>query len=161
MTEEQWRIIQELKGYKISPVRTSRLNFLSSSFHRTRSIPARKGIARDLQNLVARKISELTGLQCGKDQDIQGREMGQPGTDIRLSETARKLFPFSVECKSGSMNLQAAIRQAKANMVYGYANWLVVYNNPHRRRESRQEPVVILDLDLFFSLLGVVKNGEV
>lgn len=158
MTEEQWQLIQQLKGHEIKLAKTSRLNFLSKLFHKTRSISTRKGIARDLQNLVAQKISELTGLKCGKDQDIQGREMGQSGTDVRLSEAARSLFPFSVECKSGTINVKAAVKQAKANMAgYNINNWLVVYNDPHLRKESKQEAIAMVDLDLFFDLMRTWK----
>ena len=162
MTDEQWRLIELLKGYEIKPSKTSRLNFLSKVFHKTRSVSARKGIARDLQNLVARKVSELTGLKYGKDEDIQGREMGQSGTDVKLSEAARSLFPFSVECKSGMINVKAAVRQAKANMAgYGVDNWLVVYNDPHRRMMNRLEAVAIIDLDLFFDLMRAWKYFKV
>src|SRR5574343_1078574 len=158
ITDEQCNITQQLKGHEIKPAKTSRLNFLSKLFHTPRGISSRKGIARDLQNLVAKKISELTGLECGKDKDIQGREMGQSGTDVRLSEAARSLFPFSVECKSGTINVKAAVKQAKANMAgYNINNWLVVYNDPHLRKESKQEAIAMVDLDLFFDLMRTWK----
>src|SRR5574343_5383 len=159
ITDEQCNITQQLKGHEIKPAKTSRLNFLSKLFHTPRGISSRKGIARDLQNLVAKKISELTGLECGKDKDIQGREMGQSGTDVRLSEAARSLFPFSVEGKSGTINVKAAVKQAKANMA-GYDDWLVVYNDPHPWSERRQEAVVIIRLDLFFDLMKSMKRLE-
>src|SRR5574343_262267 len=158
ITDEQCNIIQQLKGHEIKPAKTSRLNFLSKLFHKTRSISSRKGIARDLQNIVAKKISELTGLECGKNKDIQGREMGQSGTDVRLSQASRSLFPFAVECKSGSINVKSAVKQAKANMAgYNINNWLVVYNDPHLRKESKQEAIAMVDLDLFFDLMRTWK----
>ena len=46
-------------------------------------VSSAKAKARILQNWVAQKISEITGIACGKDCQIEGREMGQQGTAVQ------------------------------------------------------------------------------
>lgn len=65
------------------------------------SVKSRKAKARRLQQWVAQKISDITGIECGKDEDIESREMGQSGVDIKLRGDAKYMFPFSVECFNG------------------------------------------------------------
>jgi hypothetical protein len=60
---------------------------------------SRKAKGRILQNLVKDKIQKLFPV-LGKD-DIRTSLMSEPGADIKLiSLTARKLFPYDVECKN-------------------------------------------------------------
>jgi hypothetical protein len=112
------------------------------------SIASRKAKARELQKSVALKISELTGIKCGKDELIESREMGQAGTDIKLIGEAKIKFPFAVECKrQEKFNLHEAVKQAKANQDKG-TDWLVV------SRRSNEDAIVSMDLDAFFRLLA-------
>jgi hypothetical protein len=112
------------------------------------SIASRKAKARELQKLVAQKISDLTGIKCGKDELIESREMGQAGTDIKLIGEAKIKFPFAVECKrQEKFNLHEAVKQAKANQDKG-TDWLVV------SRRSNENAIVSMDLDAFFRLLA-------
>lgn len=114
------------------------------------SIASRKAKARELQKYVASKISEITGIPCGKDELIESREMGQAGSDVKLIGEAQKLFPFAVECKrTEKLDLFGAIRQAKTNMKKG-VDWIVV----HRR--SQEEAFVTLDADVFFEIIGEI-----
>ena len=57
-----------------------------------------KAKGRALQNLVRDRILEVFP-QLEKD-DVQCAIMGQSGIDIKLSPAARKLFPYSIECKN-------------------------------------------------------------
>lgn len=110
------------------------------------SIAARKQKARELQQAVCRRISNLIGLPWGKDKPIESRPMGQTGVDVRLDAEALKLFPFSIECKrQEAWDVQGWIRHAKENQIPG-TDWLLV------AKRSRQDPVVIMDLDAFFRL---------
>ena len=110
------------------------------------SIASRKAKARELQKLVAQKISDLTGIPCGKDELIESREMGQAGTDIKLIGEAKKKFPFAIECKrQEKFNLHDAVKQAKANQEKGM-DWLVI------SRRSNEDAIVSMDLDAFFKL---------
>ena len=111
------------------------------------SIAARKSKARVLQKWIAEKVSELTGFDCGKDNDIESRPMGQSGCDVRLSADVRKKFPFSVEAKnSESWDLPAAIRQAQSNL-YDETEWLVFL------KKNNVDPIAILDAEIFFQIL--------
>jgi len=103
-----------------------------------------------LQKLTAQKISDITGIECGKDCDIESRPMGQSGTDVILRGEAKKLFPFSVECKAQeSWSIPAWIKQAQANEMVG-TDWLLV------AKRSREKPVIIMDMDTFFGLMKAV-----
>lgn len=112
------------------------------------SISSRKAKARELQKYVAQKISDITGIPCGKDELIESREMGQAGSDVKLIGDAQKLFPFAVECKrTEKLDLFGAIRQAKENTKEGI-DWLVI----HRR--SKEDALVTMKADVFFELYG-------
>lgn len=48
--------------------------------------------------------------------DIRSTSMGAAGEDIQFSPAARKIFPYSVECKNvEKLNIWSAISQAKEN----------------------------------------------
>jgi hypothetical protein len=118
------------------------------------SVQAAKSKGRNLQKLVAKKISELLNEPFGPDEDIASRPMGQSGCDIRLSPRVRKLFPYSVECKCQErFNVVIALKQAMDNNMEG-TEWLLVYT------KNRFPVVVSLDIDHFFSLLKRIKNLE-
>ena len=118
------------------------------------SVQAAKSKGRNLQKLVAKKISELLNEPYGPDEDIASRPMGQSGCDIRLSPRIRKLFPYSVECKCQErFNVVIALKQAMENNMEG-TEWLLVYT------KNRFPVVVSLDIDHFFSLLKRIKNLE-
>jgi len=114
-----------------------------------------KAKGRFLQQWACRKISGLLDIPWGKDELIASREAAQSGTDVRLIGEAQERFPFSVECKwQETWNLPAWIRQAKDNQKEG-TNWLIIC------KKSRQDPVVVMDADLFFDILmkkGADKN---
>jgi hypothetical protein len=60
---------------------------------------SRKAKGRYLQNIVRDKIIELYPVLT-KD-DIRCSMMSENGADVKLiSHTARKLFPYSIECKN-------------------------------------------------------------
>ncbi len=110
------------------------------------SIASRKAKARELQKYVAQKISDITGIPCGKDELIESREMGQAGSDVKLIGEAKKKFPFSVECKrQEKFNLHDAVRQSKANQMEG-TDWIVI------SRRSNEEAILTMDADKFFKL---------
>lgn len=116
-----------------------------------------KAKGRDLQNWVCQKISELIGLPWGKDEHIAPREMGQSGTDVRLIGEAKSLFPFSVECKNQkAWNMKQFIEQARSNCLEG-TDWLLICKRTSRTQSERINPVVVMDADAFFNLLGRLK----
>ena len=68
-----------------------------------------KGFQNDLTNSIRIKFDL-------PDADVMSNGMGQPGMDIQLSDRARKVFPFAIECKrQESLNIWQALKQAEAN----------------------------------------------
>jgi len=109
-------------------------------------VSSAKSKGRNLQHYAERKISEITGIPCGKDELVQSREMGQSGTDVKLVGIAKKMFPFSVECKcQESWSVPAWIEQAKKNQLPD-TDWLLFM------KRSRGKEVVVMDADAFFNL---------
>jgi hypothetical protein len=105
-----------------------------------------KGKARRLQNWVAEQVSKITGIPWGKDKLIQGREMGQSGTDLKLYGEAKEKFPFSVECKyQETWSVPSWIKQAKENRIES-TDWLLFV------KRNRHEEIVIMDAKAFFDL---------
>lgn len=118
------------------------------------STASAKAKGRALQQWVCQQISDLLGIPWGKDALIASREMGQSGTDVRLIGKAQEEFPFSVECKwQESWSIPAWIKQAKENQKEG-TNWLLFV------KRSRQAPIVIMDAEQFFKLLGRIRDAE-
>jgi len=116
------------------------------------AVSSKKGKGRILQQWVAKKISWLIDLPWGSDEQIASREMGLSGVDIRLVGEAKELFPWSVECKrQESWSVHGWIEQAKKNQMPG-TDWLLV------ARRSHKDAVVILDADVFFDILRLVKG---
>jgi len=69
--------------------------------------------------------------------------MGAGGEDVQLSPAARKLIPFSIECKSRkSIAVYSYMDQAKDNCPSGAEPLVVV-------KADRKDPLVILDADYF------------
>jgi hypothetical protein len=117
------------------------------------SIASRKAKGKDLQNLVAKKISELLGIPIEPDGEIVSRQSSQHGVDIVLSPRVRKLFPFSIEAKNQQqLNLPKTWKQASDNCYEG-THPLIVYKKTGKLKSDRVPPVVIVELDLFFDIL--------
>lgn len=109
---------------------------------------SRKEKGKRLQKWMAQKIADLTGLECGKDCPIESRQMGEAGPDVRLDSEARRLFPFTVECKNQeNWCVPASITQARAN-TYPGTDWILVLS------KNRFKPVVVMDAEAFFRLVG-------
>ncbi len=110
-----------------------------------------KAKGRSLQKWVCERIAKLTGFECPRDKPIESRPMGQSGADVRLEGSVLARFPFSVECKfQERWSVPKWIEQAKANEAEG-TNWLLVC------KQSRKAPIVILDAEVFFDIVGKVK----
>ena len=93
------------------------------------------------------KISHLLDLPWGANELIASREMGQSGTDVRLIGEALKRFQFSVEAKrTEKLNLYDAIKQVKENQLPN-TQWLVIH------RKNNEEPIAVLDANIFFEIL--------
>ena len=108
-----------------------------------------KAKGRRFQQWIAQKIAYVTGCTYGKDQEIESREMGQSGVDVKLYGRARMLFNFAVEAKAQEKwSIHEWIKQAKANGKSYGAPWLLFC------KRNRENPVVVMDAEYFFEMIG-------
>ncbi len=119
------------------------------------TVASRKAKGRRLQQEVATRIGQLLNLKVGPDEMIATREMGQPGTDVRLVGLAKEMFPFSIECKNQeSWSLQTWIDQAKKNQDKD-TDWLLIC------KKNRLNPVVVMDMEVFFNFFeNIMRMGK-
>ena len=107
---------------------------------------SRKAKGRILQNLVRDKIVKLFPV-LGTD-DIRSCLMSEPGADIKLiSLTARKLFPYDVECKN-RQEYKTIYNHYKHACKHGHLEPLLVI------KMNREKPLAVIDLDHFIELLA-------
>ena len=112
-----------------------------------------KAKGRKLQNLVRYKLREVfianwTKMPKLEDDDIKSQTMGMTGEDIVLSPRARKLIPYSFECKNVErLQFWSTVEQAESNIKDNTFAAIVV-------KKNRREPYVAVSLDHFLELIG-------
>lgn len=114
------------------------------------STAARKAKGRALQQTVRDAI--LFSFPQLEPDDCKSTGMGQGGEDIQLSPAARKLIPYSFECKRNrAFAVYGPYEQAKAN-AGNYEPVVVIQGD-------RKKPLVLVDLDHFIQLTTRKPNG--
>lgn len=109
-----------------------------------------KARGANFEKLTADAIAAYTGLPAS---DVFRTRTRHHGVDIGLSEQARRLFPFSVECKDQkTIKMPEWIRQAAENAIDGMPP-IVIFKLPRNARNL----YVTLDFDVFMRL--VTKKG--
>ncbi len=104
-----------------------------------------KAKGRRHQQWVRDKILSLFPKNLQPD-DVRSTSMGAGGEDIQLSPAARRLFPYSVECKSfKSFAIYKVIDQAIENCPKGAEPLAII-------KADRQKPLAVLDAEYFFKL---------
>jgi hypothetical protein len=74
--------------------------------------------------------------------DVVSTSMGAGGEDVKLSPAARKIYPFSIECKSkAAIAVYTDYKQAAAHGPYEPI--LVI-------KQNMSKPLVVVDADYFF-----------
>ena len=69
-----------------------------------------KRLQNKVRDLILEKFNTL------EDDDVRSTTMGDSGEDVLLSPAARKLFPFSIECKNQEkLNIWSSLEQAENN----------------------------------------------
>jgi len=103
-----------------------------------------KAKGRKLQQIVRDKILEAFPIL--EPDDAKSCSMGASGEDVQLSPAARRLFPYSVECKArASISVYAWYQQAKTNAPKGMEPLLVI-------KQNYGKPLVVVDLDHYMEL---------
>ena len=70
-----------------------------------------KRLQNKIRDLILEKFNNIL-----EQDDVRSITMGDSGEDILLSPVARRLFPFSVECKAQeSLSIWSALQQAESN----------------------------------------------
>lgn len=118
------------------------------------SVQSAKAKGRKLQKWVAEKLSEITGIPCGKDCLIQSREMGQSGTDVKLIGSALDAIGMAIECKNcESWSVHSWIEQAKSNESPN-TDWVIF------AKRKRNNPVVIIDAEVFLRMFKEIHDAR-
>ena len=100
-----------------------------------------KRLQNKIRDLILEKFDSL------EPDDVRSITMGDSGEDILLSPAARRLFPFSVECKNQeSLNIWSAIEQAENNS--GNHTPLVIF------KRNRTKTYAVLEFNKLLELLN-------
>ena len=104
-----------------------------------------KNKGKRLQNKIRDLILEKFNSKLELD-DVRSITMGDSGEDILLSPAARRLFPFSVECKNQeSLSIWSALEQAENNA--GKHIPLVIF------KRNRSKTYAVLEFEELLQLL--------
>ena len=107
-----------------------------------------KNKGKRLQNKIRDLILEKFDIL--ESDDVRSITMGDSGEDILLSPAARKVFPFSVECKNQEkLNIWSSLEQAESNS--GKHTPLVIF------KRNRTKTYAILEFDKLLELLNEKK----
>ena len=105
-----------------------------------------KNKGKRLQNKIRDLILEKFDSKLEQD-DVRSITMGDSGEDILLSPAARRVFPFSVECKNQEkLNIWSALEQAEENS--GDHAPLVIF------KRNRSKTYAVLEVDKLLELLN-------
>ena len=100
-----------------------------------------KRLQNKVRDLILEKFTQL------EPDDVRSTTMGDSGEDVLLSPAARKLFPFSVECKNQEkLNIWSSLEQAEDNA--GEHIPLVVF------KRNRSKTYVAFELDKLMEILN-------
>ena len=105
---------------------------------------SRKNKGKRLQNKVRDIL--LEAFQDLEQDDIRSAIMGESGEDIKLSPAARKLIPYSIECKNQEkLNIWEALSQAEENS--GVSTPVLIF------KRNRTKTYAVLELERLLELL--------
>ena len=100
-----------------------------------------KRLQNKVRDLILEKFNSL------ESDDVRSITMGESGEDILLSPAARKLFPFSVECKNQEkLNIWKSLEQSETNS--GNHTPIVIF------KRNRTKTYVALEFDKLLELLN-------
>ena len=104
-----------------------------------------KNKGKSLQNKVRDLLLE-TFNQLEQD-DVRSAIMGEQGEDIKLSPAARKLIPYSFECKNQeSLNIWSSLKQAEENS--GDYDPVLIF------KRNRTKTYAVINIEKFIELIN-------
>ena len=105
---------------------------------------SRKNKGKRLQNKVRDIL--LEAFQDLEQDDIRSAIMGESGEDIKLSPAARKLIPYSIECKNQEkFSIWEALSQAEENS--GVSTPVLIF------KRNRSKTYAVLPIEEFINLI--------
>jgi hypothetical protein len=111
------------------------------------STQSAKAKGRRHQQWVRDKILALWPKKLQAD-DVRSTSMGANGEDVQLSPAARRLFPYSVECKAfKSFAIYKVMDQASENCPKGAEPIAII-------KADRRKPLAVVDADHFFQIIS-------
>ena len=100
-----------------------------------------KRLQNKVRDLILEKFNQL------EPDDVRSVTMGESREDILLSPAARKLFPFSTECKNQEkLNIWSSLEQAETNS--GKHIPIVIF------KRNRSKTYVALEFEKLLELLN-------
>jgi len=100
-----------------------------------------KRLQNKVRDIILEKFDKL------EPDDVRSITMGDSGEDILLSPAARRLFPFSVECKNQeALNIWSSLEQAENNS--GKHTPLVIF------KRNRSKTYAVLEFEELLKLLN-------
>jgi hypothetical protein len=106
---------------------------------------SKKGKGRRLQNFVRDNL--VKSFPSLEQDDIKAAVMGESGEDIKLSPAAKRLIPFSFECKNQErLNIWSSLQQAEDNC--GNREPVLVF------KRNRTKTYAVIEFDKFLSFIG-------
>mgnify|MGYP003145887564 CR=1 FL=1 len=118
-----------------------------------KKIKSCKAKGRKLQNFVRDMLREIYSPDL-EDDDIKSQTMGMTGEDIILTPAARKLIPFSFECKNVErLQMWRAIDQCESN-IKDCNTPAVVF------KKNGKKPYVAIPFEIFCDILEYRHSQE-
>ena len=100
-----------------------------------------KRLQNDVRDLILETFKEL------EPDDVRSTTMGDSGEDVLLSPAARKLFPFSVECKNQEkLNIWDSLNQAEENS--GDYDPVLIF------KRNRSKTYAVVNVEKFIELIN-------
>ena len=115
-------------------------------------IKSAKAKGRNLQNLVRDKLRKIfidlwTKIPTLEYDDIKSQTMGMGGEDIILSPAAKKLIPYSFECKNTErLNLWKSLEQCESNCEDRMPVLII--------KRNRSKVYAVIEFDNFTKIVG-------
>lgn len=105
---------------------------------------SRRQKGKRLQNIIRNKVLET--FPHLRPEDVRVATTGENGEDVKLSKTAKKLFPYQVEAKN----------QEKFKTIYVFWRQTIRHGNREPLliiKMNGENPLVVCDFEHFFELI--------
>ena len=106
-----------------------------------------KRLQNNVRDLLLESFNQL------EPDDIKSAIMGESGEDIKLSPAARRLIPYSLECKNQeALNIWSSLEQAETNS--GDYDPVLIF------KRNRTKTYAVLEFDKLLELLDESRSEE-